>query len=49
MALFEGLSGKLQNTINKFRGKGRVTDKDVKDMMREIKLALLEGLYQQDI
>jgi signal recognition particle subunit SRP54 len=43
MALFEGLSGKLQDTINKFRGKGRVTDKDVKDMMREIKLALLEA------
>jgi signal recognition particle subunit SRP54 len=43
MALFEGLSEKLQNTINKFRGKGRVTEKDVKDMMREIKLALLEA------
>lgn len=43
MAIFEGLSEKLQNTINKFRGKGRVTDKDVKDMMREIKLALLEA------
>jgi len=43
MALFEGLSGKLQDTIKKFRGKGRVTDKDVKDMMREIKLALLEA------
>ncbi len=43
MALFEGLSGKLQDTINKFRGKGRVSDKDVKDMMREIKLALLEA------
>lgn len=43
MSLFEGLSGKLQDTIKKFRGKGRVTDKDVKDMMREIKLALLEA------
>lgn len=43
MALFEGLSGKLQDTIKKFRGKGRVTDKDVKEMMREIKLALLEA------
>ncbi len=43
MALFEGLSGKLQDTIRKFRGKGRVTDKDIKDMMREIKLALLEA------
>jgi len=43
MGLFEGLSEKLQNTINKFRGKGRVTESDVKEMMREIKLALLEA------
>lgn len=43
MALFEGLSGKLQETMNKLRGKGRVTEKDVKEMMREIKLALLEA------
>ncbi len=43
MAVFEGLSEKLQNTINKFRGKGRVSEKDVKEMMREIKLALLEA------
>jgi len=43
MSVFEGLSGKLQETINKLRGKGRVTEKDVKEMMREIKLALLEA------
>ncbi len=43
MAIFEGLSAKLQNTIGRFRGKGRVTEKDVKEMMREIKLALLEA------
>lgn len=43
MSIFEGLSGKLQETIKKFRGMGRVTDKDVKEMMREIKLALLEA------
>ena len=41
--VFEGLSSKLQETIKKFRGKGRVTEKDVKQMMREIKLALLEA------
>lgn len=41
--IFEGLSGKLQETLNKFRGKGRVTEKDVKEMMREVKLALLEA------
>jgi signal recognition particle subunit SRP54 len=43
MALFEGLSGKLQETIKKLRGTGRVTEKDVKEMMREIKMALLEA------
>jgi signal recognition particle subunit SRP54 len=43
MAIFEGLSGKLQETIRKLRGKGRVTEKDVKEIMREIKLALLEA------
>lgn len=41
--IFEGLSGKLQEAVNKLRGKGRVTEKDVKEMMREIKLALLEA------
>jgi signal recognition particle subunit SRP54 len=43
MALFEGLSGKLQETVSRLRGKGRVTEKDVKDVMREIRLALLEA------
>jgi len=41
--LFEGLSGKLQEAMKKLRGKGRVTEKEVKEMMREIKLALLEA------
>lgn len=43
MALFEGLSGKLQETVKRLRGQTRVSEKDVKDMMREIKLALLEA------
>jgi len=41
--VFEGLSEKLQNVIKKIRGAGRVTEKDVKLMMREVKLALLEA------
>ena len=41
--VFEGLSNKLQETIKKLKSKGRVTEKDVKEMMREIKLALLEA------
>lgn len=43
MAVFEGLSEKLQETMKRIRGQGRVSEKDVKDMMREIKLALLEA------
>jgi len=41
--VFEGLSEKLQNLMKKIRGSARVTEKDVKDMMREVKLALLEA------
>ena len=40
---FEGLSSKLQNIANKFRGKARVTEADLKEMLREVKLALLEA------
>ncbi|MDR3120347.1 MAG: signal recognition particle protein [Clostridiales bacterium] len=43
MALFEGLSERLSETVNRLRGKGRVTEKDIKDMMREIRIALLEA------
>lgn len=40
---FEGLSGKLQNIINNIKGKSRVTEADVKEITREVKLALLEA------
>ena len=40
---FEGLSEKLTVLVKRMRGQARVTEKDVKDMMREIKLALLEA------
>ena len=40
---FEGLSDKLSNAFKKLRGKGRLTEQDVKDAMREIRLALLEA------
>ncbi len=43
MAVFESLSEKLQQTIKKIRGSARVTETDVKKLMREIKLALLEA------
>ena len=40
---FEGLSTKLQSIINKIKGKARITEDDVKEITREVKLALLEA------
>lgn len=40
---FEGLSDRLQETMQKIRGKGKVTEADIKAMMREVRLALLEA------
>ncbi|KMT21484.1 signal recognition particle protein [Clostridium cylindrosporum] len=40
---FEGLTSKLQDAFKKLKGKGKLTEKDVKDAMREVKLALLEA------
>lgn len=40
---FESLSEKLQNTFKKLRSKGKVGEKDLKEAMREVKLALLEA------
>lgn len=41
--VFEGLSEKLQNVMKKIKGAGRITEKDVKAMMREVRMALLEA------
>ncbi len=40
---FEGLTEKLSAVFKKLRGKGRLTESDVKEAMREIRLALLEA------
>ncbi|MGG3640672.1 signal recognition particle protein [Bacillus gobiensis] len=40
---FEGLADRLQQTITKIRGKGKVSEQDVKEMMRDVRLALLEA------
>ena len=40
---FENLSDKLDNVFKKLRGKGRLNEQDVKDAMREVRLALLEA------
>lgn len=40
---FDGLSSRLQEITRKFRGKARITESDLKEMLREVKLALLEA------
>lgn len=40
---FEGLADKLSNSFKKLRSKGKLTEADVKEAMREVRLALLEA------
>ena len=40
---FESLSDKLTEAFKRLRGKGRLTETDVKEAMREVRLALLEA------
>ena len=40
---FEGLSDKLAAAFKKLRGKGKLTESDVKEAMREVRMALLEA------
>ncbi len=41
--IFEGLAEKLQDALQKLKNKGKLTEKDVQQAMREVKLALLEA------
>jgi signal recognition particle subunit SRP54 len=40
---FEGLTSRLQNVFGKLRGRGKLTEEDVNEAMREVRLALLEA------
>lgn len=41
--MFESLGDRLQNAIHKMKGYGKITEENIKDVMREIRLALLEA------
>ena len=41
--MFENLSDRLQNVMHKIKGYGRITEDNIKEMMREIRLSLLEA------
>ena len=40
---FEGLSSRLQDITRKLRGKARITESDLKEVLKEVKIALLEA------
>ena len=46
---FEGLTERLQNAMKKLRGKGKISESDLRDTMREIRLALLEADVNFDV
>lgn len=41
--MFDSLSDKLQNVVKKLKGQTRITEKELKEMLREVRLALLEA------
>lgn len=41
--MFDSLSDKMQNVMRKLKGTARINEKDLKEMLREVKLALLEA------
>ncbi len=41
--MFENLSDRLQNVMHKIKGYGKITEENINDMMREIRLSLLEA------
>ena len=41
--MFESLGDRLQNALHKIKGYGKITEENISEMMREIRLALLEA------
>ncbi len=41
--MFDNLSGRLTQTIKKLRGQGRLSEDNIKDTLREVRMALLEA------
>ncbi len=41
--MFDNLSDRLSNTVKKLRGQARLTDENIKDTLREVRMALLEA------
>jgi len=46
---FEGLSDRLQKVFSSLRGKGKLSEEDVRKVMREVRMALLEADVNFDV
>ena len=48
--MFENLSERLGKTVKNLRGQGRLSEQNIKDALREVRMALLEAclLYTSD-
>ena len=44
---FDSLGDRLQESLKKLRGKGTINEADIREAMREVKLALLEAVLPQ--
>ena len=45
--MFESLSEKLERTFKKLKGQGRLSEKNIQDALKEVRLALLGGCQLQ--
>ena len=42
--MFESLSQRLSATVNRLRGRGRLTEENIRESLREVRIALLEAV-----
>ena len=43
--MFESLSQRLSSTVDRLRGRGRLTEANIRESLREVRIALLEAKY----
>jgi len=47
--MFEGLSDKLSAVFRRLKGEGKITEDDLRAALREIRVALLEAVYREEV
>ena len=45
----DGLSERLQDVFSKIKGKGKLSEQDIKDVLREVRVALLEAAVKYKV